>query len=159
VGRSADAFDLQFTTPTGDEVNDVFVVLVSNNPYVVGPSLSSSQRPSLTTGKLGVTAARARTGGDAVSVLAEATLHLNRGGRGLIQFQTDVFEVRSESGSVYAGVDGEALQLPTPLEFRIHPQGLTMLVPKDKWAGPAPSKARAMNVRALLDVARGRPTR
>jgi diacylglycerol kinase family enzyme len=138
-------------------VDDVFVVLVSNNPYVIGPSLSSSQRPSLTTGKLGVVAARARTGADAVSVLADATLHLNREGRGLIQFQAPVFEVHSESGHVYAGVDGEALRLETPLTFRIQPAGLTLLVTPDKAAGPVQDKARALNIRALLNVAAGRP--
>jgi diacylglycerol kinase family enzyme len=157
VGRTADRFDLQFTTPSGEYVDDVFVVLVSNNPYVIGPSLSSSQRPSLTTGKLGVVAARARTGADAVSVLADATLHLNREGRGLIQFQAPVFEVHSESGHVYAGVDGEALRLETPLTFRIQPAGLTLLVTPDKAAGPVQDKARALNIRALLNVAAGRP--
>ena len=32
-----------------------------------------------------------------------------------------------ESGSLFAGVDGEALEMATPLRFRIHPQGLVVL--------------------------------
>jgi len=159
VGGTAEPFDLQFTGPDGAEVADVFVILVSNNPYVIGPSLSSSQRPSLTTGQLGIVAAHARTGADALTVLAEATLHLNRGPRGLMQFQTTDFEVRSNIGTAYCGVDGEALQLDTPLRFSIHPRGLTMLVPMDRADGPLPSGARALDVRGLWDVANGRRPR
>ena len=156
VGRSADAFDLQFTTPDGAEVDDVFLILVSNNPYAIGPTLSSSQRPSLTTGRLGVVAAHARSGADAVTVLAEATLHLNRGARGLIQFRAEEFEVRSHGGHVYAGIDGEALELETPLTFRIHPGGLVLLVPPDRAHGPLPKGPRAVRLRELTDIAFGR---
>jgi diacylglycerol kinase family enzyme len=159
VGGTSEAFDLQFTALDGSEVDDVFVILVSNNPYVIGPSLSSSQRPSLTTGKLGVVAAHARTGGNAVAVLAEATLRLNRGPKGLMQFQADEFEVRSHGGTAFCGVDGEALQLETPLRFAIHPLGLTMLVPLDRAHGPKPTSRRALDIRSLLDVAGGKHPR
>jgi diacylglycerol kinase family enzyme len=159
VGGTAEPFDLQFTGPDGSEVNDVFVILVSNNPYVIGPSLSSSQRPTLTSGQLGIVAAHARTGADAISVLAEATLHLNRGPKGLMQFTASEFEVRSHGGSAYCGVDGEALQLDTPLRFAIHPEGLTMLVPLDRAHGPVTTTARALDIRGLWDVANGRPAR
>ena len=39
--------------------------------------------------------------------------------------------MRSRSGKTFAGIDGEAVELETPLEFRIHPRGLRMLVPED----------------------------
>ena len=159
VGGTAEPFDLQFTAPDGSEVDDVFVILVSNNPYIVGPSLASSQRPSLTTGQLGVVAAHARTGVDAVAVLAEATLHLNRGPKGLLQFQATEFEVRSHGGSAYCGVDGEALHLDTPLRFAIHPGGLTMLVPLDRAQGPQRTGGRALDIRGLWNIANGRPAR
>jgi diacylglycerol kinase family enzyme len=159
VGGTAEPFDLQFTAPDGTDVDDVFVILVSNNPYVIGPSLNSTQRPSLTTGQLGVVAAHARTGANVVAVLAEATLHLNRGPQGLMQFQATQFEVRSGSGSAYCGVDGEALDLKTPLQFAIHPAGLTMLVPLDRAYGPVPETGRAVDFRALWDVAHGRHPR
>jgi diacylglycerol kinase family enzyme len=159
VGGTAEPFDLQFSAPDGTEVDDVFVILVSNNPYVIGPSLSSSQRPSLTTGALGVVAAHARTGVNAVAVLAEATLHLNSGPKGLMQFRATDFVVRSKGGSAYCGVDGEALQLQTPLRFAIHPAGLTMLVPLDRAHGPAATEGRALDIRGLWDVANGRHAR
>ena len=39
------------------------------------------------------------------------------------EFTAEHFEVRSQSGKAYAGIDGEALELSTPLEFQIHPAG------------------------------------
>ena len=44
LGGRAEPFDLQFTTPAGVEVDDSFLIMVSNNPYVLGPSLDVSQR-------------------------------------------------------------------------------------------------------------------
>ena len=58
-------WQLQFTTPDGREVDGAFLILVSNNPYILGPQLDLSQRRSLTTGRLGVFAINARTGKDA----------------------------------------------------------------------------------------------
>jgi hypothetical protein len=49
----------------------------------------------------------------------------------LPEFLGETFEVRSRSGCALAGIDGEALALDTPLEFRIHPRELRMLVPAD----------------------------
>jgi diacylglycerol kinase family enzyme len=154
VGRSVEPFDLQFITPEGDEIDDAFVILVSNNPYVVGLSLQSAQRPSITDGTLGVVAARARTGVDAVAVLAEATFNL--GHRDLIQFTAQEFEVRSTSGSAYAGIDGEALDLPTPARFTIHPRGLSVVMPP-RGMGRAKARRQKVDVRALFAIALGRP--
>jgi len=47
------------------------------------------------------------------------------------EFTAERFAVRSRSGRTFAGIDGEAVELETPLEFRIHPRGLRMLVPED----------------------------
>ena len=38
LGRQAAPFDLQFTTPDGVEVDGAILVMVSNNPYVIGAS-------------------------------------------------------------------------------------------------------------------------
>jgi hypothetical protein len=56
-------------------------------------------------------------------------------------------------------VDGEALQLETPLRFAIHPLGLTMLVPLDRAHGPKATSRRALDIRSLLDVASGKHPR
>ncbi len=155
LGRRAEPFDLQFTRPDGVEVEGAFLVLVSNNPYVLGPSLDISQRRSLETGTLGVVAVTGRGAGE-VTVPAAGSL----GGRArreshVHQFTASSFEIRSHSGTVYAGIDGESLELASPLEFTIHPAGLHMLVPVDSLDTAARRGARNFGLGDLVAVARG----
>ena len=67
------------------------------------------------------------------------------------------FEVRSRSGTAFAGVDGEALEMATPLVFRIFPRGLRLLVPSENVQAAEGRLARNVGLHELLDVARGRP--
>ena len=53
-----------YTTPDGRDVDGAFLIMVSNNPYVLGPSLDISQRRAMDTGLLGVVAVNAATGAD-----------------------------------------------------------------------------------------------
>ena len=46
----AEPFDLQFTTPDGNEVDGAILVMVSNNPYVIGASPDNAQRRQLDSG-------------------------------------------------------------------------------------------------------------
>ncbi len=156
LGRQAEPFDLQFTGPDGREVDGAFLVLVSNNPYVLGPALDVSQRRSLETGRLGVFAITATSGLEAGRLVARASL--GRGARdpNLHQFEPTSFEVRSRSGHALAGIDGESLDLPTPLLFRIHSQGLRLLVPEASRIVAARREARAISPAALLAIALGR---
>ncbi len=157
LGARNEPFDLEFTTPDGTDVDGAFVILVSNNPYVLGPKIDVSQRRSLTTGKLGVFAINARTGKEAASLLARTTLGLGGRDPHIHQFEVPEFEVRSRSGSAFAGVDGEALDLATPLEFRIHPEGLRIRVPAQSQDRLRRREARNISVSQLLRVAAGHP--
>ncbi len=157
LGRQAEPFDLQFTAPDGREVDGAFLVMVSNNPYVLGPSFDISQRRAMDTGQLGVLAVTASTGAEAGRLVARATLGLGKRDPNLFVFDAEVFEVRSKSGRALAGVDGEALDLATPLEFRIHPAGLHLLVPAESIETAEKRRARGLSVMALADVAAGRP--
>ena len=67
--------------------------------------------------------------------------------------------MRSRSGTAFAGIDGEALELPTPLRFRIHPQGLTLLVPKGNIEAAEQRRARDVRIGDLFAVAAGREPR
>ena len=69
------------------------------------------------------------TGAEAARLFAATALGQRRRSQYWHEFTTTSFEVRSRSGDAFAGVDGEALDLPTPLRFEIHPGGLTLLVP------------------------------
>jgi hypothetical protein len=72
-------------------------------------------------------------------------------------FTAERFVVRSHSGSAFAGVDGEALDLPTPLEFRSHPAGLRVRVPASSAERLSRRHARNVGLKDLLRVATGRP--
>jgi len=155
LGNAEKPFDLQFTTPEGEEVDGAFLIMVSNNPYVLGPSMDVSQRRRLDSGRLGVFAVSAATGTQAAEVVTLALA--GRGSRSghAFQFDCDSFEVRSRSGTAFAGVDGEALELPTPLRFRIHPRGLRLLVPEGNLEVALRRRARAVRPDDLVTLAKG----
>jgi diacylglycerol kinase family enzyme len=146
-------FDLQFVTPEGSEVDGAFLIMVSNNPYVLGASPDASQRRRLDSGRLGVFAVSATTGVQAAEVLTLALA--GRGGvsKHAHQFECDEFEVRSRSGLAYAGVDGEALELQTPLRFRIFPEGLRLLVPEGNVKASLTRRARDVHLGDLVRIA------
>jgi diacylglycerol kinase family enzyme len=156
LGSQAEPFDLQFTTPDGVEVDDSFLIMVSNNPYVLGPSLDVSQRRSMDSGELGVFAVNAASGREAAAVVTRSAVGLGGRDPRLHQFSAGTFEVRSRGGKAFAGIDGEALELETPLEFRTHARALRMLVPEDVQVASAQRRARAFNPGSLIAMALGR---
>jgi diacylglycerol kinase family enzyme len=156
LGRTQEPFDLQFTDPGRGEVDGAFLIQVSNNPYVLGATMDASQRRRLDTGKLGVVAISAGTGAQAAEVFTLSALGQRRRSPYWHEFTAERFEVRSRSGKAFAGIDGEALELATPLEFRIHPKGLRLLVPAENVTAAEQRRARDVSVRDLLDIARGR---
>ncbi|MEI6726362.1 MAG: diacylglycerol kinase family protein [Actinomycetes bacterium] len=158
LGSQAEPFDLQFTTPDGAEVADSFLIMVSNNPYILGPSLDVSQRRSMDTGTLGVFAVNAASGHEAAAVVTRTALGVGGRDPHLHQFTAETFEVRSRSGKAFAGVDGEALELDTPLEFRSHPRALRMLVPVDVLVEAERRRSRGFSPGALFGIALGRPS-
>lgn len=156
LGRRAEPFDLQFTTPDGQKVDGAIVVMVSNNPYVTSTVPDAAERHRLDKGELGVFAITTRTGGDAARLLAASALGQRRRSAFWHEFTASEFEVRSRSGTAFAGVDGEAVELPTPLRFRIHPLGLTLLVPKGNLGIAERRRAHDVRLKDLIEVAAGR---
>jgi diacylglycerol kinase family enzyme len=157
LGNADAPFDLQFTTPAGEEVDGAFLIMVSNNPYVLGPSMDVSQRRRLDSGRLGVFAVSAGTGPQAAEVVTMALAGRGSKSGHAFQFDCESFEVRSRSGRAFAGIDGEALELPTPLRFRIHPLGLRLLVPEGNVEVARRRRARAVRPDYLVTLARGAP--
>ncbi len=155
LGRTQAPFDLQFTEPDGTEVGGAFLIQVSNNPYVLGATLDASQRRRLDTGRLGVVAITAATGSEAAQVVTLAALGQRRRSRHWHEFTTERFEVRSRSGKAFAGIDGEALELETPLTFVVRPRGLRLLVPKGNLTAAERRRARDVSAADLFKLARG----
>ena len=115
---------------------------VSNNPYVWTPSPEFAQRSTMDSGKLGVFAVNAGNGREAAEIVERVLTGQQRHDQYFHEFTAERFEVRSRSGKVFAGIDGEAVELGTPLEFRIHPRGLRMLVPEDVIAASERRRSR-----------------
>jgi diacylglycerol kinase family enzyme len=156
LGNRDEPFDLQFTAPDGNEVADAFLIMVSNNPYVMGPAFDFSQRRSMDGGTLGVVAVSAKTGAEAARLIARTAIGATARDPNFHTFEVDSFEIRSHGGTALAGVDGEALQLDTPLRFRSHPRGLRLLVPPAVVQEAERRRARQVSVADLVSIAAGR---
>jgi len=155
LGRTQEPFDLQFSEPDGTDVDGAFLIQVSNNPYVLGATLDASQRRRMDTGALGVVAITAATGAEAAQVVTLSAIGQRRRSRHWHEFTTQRFDVRSRSGKAFAGIDGEALELETPLRFEIHPRGLRLLVPKGNLTAAERRRARDVSGGDLISIARG----
>ncbi|MFF9404685.1 diacylglycerol/lipid kinase family protein [Streptomyces anandii] len=108
-------------------------VLVSNNPYQVDDPVGLGRRAHLDSGLLGVLAARAETP-------AETAMKLLSGQpRGVTRLATpDDVVVYADAPVLPAGLDGEAVSLPTPVRCRISPRALRVWVPRHgRRDGPA----------------------
>jgi diacylglycerol kinase family enzyme len=139
----------------GREHPDVLVLLVACNAYEL-----NGVRERMDGGVLQVSALRARTG---AALAGLATRALARGGRapagtGWAQWTTTVLRVEGPLPELPAGIDGEAATLAAPLEFRVLPGALRVLVPPTLAPGlPRVRLQRWSTVRALLRVAAGSP--
>jgi diacylglycerol kinase family enzyme len=157
LGETTEPFDLSFVTPDGTEVDGSFLVMVSNDPYVLAASPSTSQRLRLDTGRLGVFAVTAATGAQAAEVVTLALAGQAARSSRAFEFSCETFEITSRSGTAFAGVDGEALELQTPMTFRSHPQGLRMLVPEGNPEIALRRESRGVHLRDLVRLASGAP--
>ena len=101
LGPDTEPFDLQFHDPDGREIDGAFLVMVSNNPYVIGTSLDDFQRRHLDTGQLGVIAVDAPGAAEAAGLVAASAAGLRQRSRYWHEFALDTFEIRSRSGKAY----------------------------------------------------------
>ncbi len=156
LGRQSEPFDLEYTTPDGTDVTGAFLIMVSNNPYVLGTSVDVSQRHRMDGGSLGVFAVSTSTGSQAARLVMLSALGLRHVSKYWYEFTAEEFEVRSRSGSALMGVDGEALDTATPLRFKIHPQGLRMFVPEGNLEVIEARRARDLRLMDVVSVSMGR---
>jgi diacylglycerol kinase family enzyme len=113
--------------PDGRSYADAVVLFVANNPYSASP-LESGARPRLDAGVLQVSLLRARTGRELASVLARSR-HGTADRATWAQWTTPALLVESAKPEVAAGIDGEYVILTTPLQFRVLPKALQVLLP------------------------------
>jgi diacylglycerol kinase family enzyme len=137
----------------GREHPDVLVLLVAANSYEL-----NGVRERLDGGVLQVSALRARTGAALAGLATRALVRGGRvtGGSGWAQWTTTTLRVSAPLAQLPAGIDGEAATLATPLEFRVLPKALRVLIPPA--LGPPAPRARLQRwatVRRLLRIAAG----
>ena len=110
--------------PTADQ-RSTALVLVSNNAYLLGPTLGSGTRPRLDEAVLGIVDFRPPVGGEAEP---------STPWRELTMPELDV----DADGPVPTGIDGESIVLEPPLRFRSRPAALRVrIAPKHPGASPS----------------------
>jgi diacylglycerol kinase family enzyme len=101
------------------------LVLISNNPYRLGPTIGSGTRPRLDSGRLGVVDFSPPVAGE-------------NAGR-YLELAPAELTVEADD-SVAAGVDGEAVSFEPPLRFRVRPRALRVRI-APQHPGESPSAA------------------
>ena len=152
LGPSGSELDLRWHGPGGHEHGGGAAILVSNNRYRLGRAVGSGTRPRIDDGLLGITVV------GAISWRDKEGRSLQRPWR---EWSAPAFRVDSDR-TVAAGIDGEALVLEAPLDFRIRPGVLRVRVAR-KHPGASPSASLPEGMRAgaveLARIALGRDHR
>jgi diacylglycerol kinase family enzyme len=115
---------LRLVDEAGREHDQPAVVLVSNNPYALDRPPAGT-RPRLDSGRLGV------------MVFDKPDRGRPPQGRTWSASRLDV----SASGSVHAGIDGEAVDLDAPLAFTIRPKELSVRI-SSRHPGASPARSQ-----------------
>ena len=159
LGPHAPGFDLRYAGPDGEPSDSADLLLVSNNPYAIRSMSGAGSRPRLDTGRLGIVAVRAESPAEVSTLLALETAGAIHRFRGFRQWTAPEFRIES-SQPVPVGVDGEALRMPPPLEFRILPGALRVRLPRGSAAArrsPWRTAEARRSVAGLLRVVANRP--
>jgi hypothetical protein len=126
LGPGAEISGLDIVDDLGDSHTDPAIVLVSNNPYAPGGPLSRGARPTLSGGRLGIIVIDRPAPGRRPPGRAWSSVSL----------RVDA------SSSVHAGIDGEAVELSSPLEFAIRPVALRVRTPRRVRSAGGSARAR-----------------
>lgn len=120
-------------------------VLVSNNPYRMGDLAGLGRREVLDSGALGVLGINVDNAAQAAELLA------GKRAPGLTALTAQEVVVDADEPEIEAGVDGEALTLPTPARCTIRHRALRVRVPRHR---PGVPRTRArMDWRRLRELA------
>jgi diacylglycerol kinase family enzyme len=120
---------VDFQDPEGNAYTDVLMLLVANNSYELSGGGALGARARLDDGLLQVSALRARTGAALARLAAAITAGKAATGANWAQWTATTLRVDARLPRLPAGIDGEAVELDAPLEFRILPGALRVLVP------------------------------
>ncbi len=125
LGAEGETVDLRWTDPDGAAQVSAALVLVSNNPYLLGPTLGTGTRPRLDRGLLGIVDFHPPTPGT-----GEQAARWRELAAAELEIEAD--------GPIPAGIDGESLTLEPPLRFRVRQRALRARIARDH-PGASPS--------------------
>ncbi len=127
LGPAGEPRQLRWADGDGKPQHSEALVLVSNNPYRLGPTLGSGTRPQLDSGRLGV-----------VDFLPPGAAGGSNAGR-YRELAVPQLTVEAD-GPIPAGVDGESLTFQPPLQFTVRHRALRVrIAPQHPGASPASS--------------------
>jgi diacylglycerol kinase family enzyme len=139
----------------GRRIDGVQVLQVANNPYRLGSIVRFGARDRLDAGVLQISALRTRRGSALAGLAAQAAVGRLDRASVWSQWETPALTVDSDLPVLPAGIDGESVNLAPPLEFRVEPRALRVLVP----AAVSPwmeTRRRGQAVPELWHLAAGR---
>ncbi len=141
LGPDAEPTELRWRDSEGAEQRSTALILVSNNPYLLGPTLGSGTRPRLDRGLLGMVDFHPPIGGESPAAARWREL------------SAESLEIEAD-GPVPLGIDGEAVTLEPPLRFRVRPRALRVrIAPSHPGASPSADLPRGP-ISALKKLAR-----
>ena len=159
LGPDATPLELRFTGPDGSEHASAHLILVSNDPYELGSGEGFGSRRRIDAGNLGIVAATFRTSGEIARLVEAEAAGRSWRPPGWVEWAGASFRLHSGQ-PVEVGIDGEALVLDPPIEFRTLPGALRVRIPLGapgySPAAAAPTRGWA-TVTALLRTVAGRP--
>jgi diacylglycerol kinase family enzyme len=114
-------------------IEDPQLVQIANNPYA-GPDdpAPAGTRPRLDTGELGVDVVAYKNTTQLGDLVAQALAGTTIRSKAYHSWTGSRVRVSAPDGVVRAGVDGEAVEFPSPLEISIAPASLRVRVPKER---------------------------
>jgi diacylglycerol kinase family enzyme len=114
-------------------IEDPQLVQVANNPYAKPEEPSSpGSRPALDTGMLGIDIVAYKNPTELRALVAAASGGAVERASGYQRWTCERIRVRSKGGTVRAGVDGESIEFPSPLDISIRPGALRIRLPRDR---------------------------
>jgi diacylglycerol kinase family enzyme len=114
-------------------IEDPQLVQVANNPYAKPEEPSAAgTRPRLDTGMLEVDIVAYKNPTELRALVAAAGMGAVERAGAYQRWTGERVRVRSKEGTVRAGVDGESIEFPSPLDISIRPGALRIRLPKDR---------------------------
>ena len=147
IEATPDDLRFEFATPDGQKQNRSPFVMVSNNPYVWSGPPDFGRRQRLDTGTIGVIAVGLGDGDEAANaaqLIARRAYH---------EWSATELRIESPADTVAVGIDGESVDIATPLQIHQQPRGLRLLLPRGARPGfvsaPTPIKAELETLLAV----------